>query len=582
MVRLAGGVQSPAGLWPALGASLLTATISTALIALLGTPLAYLLARSRGVPARILTALVALPLALPALMSGLLLLYVVGPYTAAGELFGGGLTESRVGIVLAQTFVAAPFLVIAARAAFASVDPALEDVAATLGHGRLARFMRVAVPAALPGIVAGLLLAWLRAFGEFGATLILAYHPYSLPVFTWVQFDATGLPATMLPIAIALAAALVVIVLAGLRIPRRRSRPAAPRPPVPAPPDAASGLSFELGRRVGSFRLDVAHDGQSRRLAILGPSGAGKTMTLRMLAGLDRGEGRSRVSAGGEELGSQPPERRGLGYVPQQGSLLPRRTLWRQATFAVGCTPEVAAWWLSRLGLQGLEDRYPEELSGGQQRRGAIARALAAQPRVLLLDEPFAGLDAPVRAALRRELRSLQRESGLATVIVTHDPEDAAALAEEIVLIDSGRVLQAGPREEVFARPVTPRAAALLGVGNVNPGVVAADGLVTCGGAEVVAPTAGLRPGEKVLWRIAPERIEVGAGALKARIEDEIELPAGRELSLRLGEEGPLLLARTSGGEIVDGAAGERVRVALPEGAITVWAAAAADARSPG
>ncbi|HEX8714310.1 MAG TPA: ABC transporter permease subunit, partial [Solirubrobacteraceae bacterium] len=181
VVRLGGGVSSAPELGPALVTSLLTASVSAALIALLGTPLAYALARVGGFAGRALTALVALPLALPPLMSGLLLLYVLGPRTALGELFGGELTETRAAIVLAQTFVAAPFLVIAARAAFASVDPALEDVAASLGHGRLARFWRVAVPAALPGIGAGLLLAWLRAFGEFGATVILAYHPYSLP-----------------------------------------------------------------------------------------------------------------------------------------------------------------------------------------------------------------------------------------------------------------------------------------------------------------------------------------------------------------------------------------------------------------
>ena len=227
-MRLRGGVSAAPGIGPALLTSLLTATITTAVIALLGTPLAYVLARGRALVTRTLTVLVALPLALPPLMSGLLLLYVVGPYTTAGRIFGGGLTETRVGIVLAQIFVAAPFLVIVARAAFMAVDPALEDVAASLGHGRTARFLRVAVPAAMPGIGAGLLLAWLRAFGEFGATLILAYHPYSLPVFTFVQFDATGLPATMLPIVVALAAALAVLVLVSLPIPRRRRAVAVP------------------------------------------------------------------------------------------------------------------------------------------------------------------------------------------------------------------------------------------------------------------------------------------------------------------------------------------------------------------
>jgi ABC-type sulfate transport system permease component len=216
-VRLAGGASAAPGLGSALLTSLFTATISTVVITVLGTPLAYLLARRRGVMGRVLLALVALPLALPTLMSGILLLYVVGPFTIPGELFEGRLTDTRAGIILAQIFVAAPFLIIVARAAFAAVDPALEDVAATLGLGRLARFARVAVPAALPGIGAGILLTWLRAFAEFGATVILAYHPFSLPVYTFVQFDETGLPATMLPIAVALLAALAVVLLVQLK-----------------------------------------------------------------------------------------------------------------------------------------------------------------------------------------------------------------------------------------------------------------------------------------------------------------------------------------------------------------------------
>ena len=380
VVRLAGGVQSSPGLGSALATSLLTATISTAVIIVLGTPLAYLMARRRGVLARLALALVALPLALPALMSGVLLLYVVGPFTIPGELFDGKLTDTRTGIVLAQIFVAAPFLIIAARAAFAAVDPALEEVAATLGFGRLARFARVAVPAALPGIAAGILLTWLRAFAEFGATVILAYHPFSLPVFTFVQFDEGGLPGTMLPVAAALAVALVVLLLAGLPAPRRRRGTVAVATPQPNAPGSAPSLDFSLSRRLGSFSLQIEHRAHAPRLALLGPSGAGKTMTLRLLAGLLANEA-GHIRAGSLALDGIPTERRGIGYVPQHPALMPRRTVWRQVTFAPRARPGLAAWWLQRLGLEGLEDRYPDELSGGQQRRVALARARPPAPR---------------------------------------------------------------------------------------------------------------------------------------------------------------------------------------------------------
>ncbi len=587
VVRLANGVPAAPEVGSALVTSLVCATIATALIALLGTPLAYVLARVRGFAGRALTSLVALPLALPPLMSGLLLLYVLGPRTTLGRLFGGRLTETHAAIVLAQTFVAAPFLVIAARAAFASLDPALEDVAATLGHGRLARFWRVAVPAALPGIGAGLLLAWLRAFGEFGATVILAYHPYSLPVYTFVQFDGSGLPATMLPIALALAAALAVLLLVSARPPRARRGGAprvSPRPPASYAANGKHGgdgeggeggafdgaLDFALAKRLGPFALDVAYRASTRRIALLGPSGAGKTLTLRLLAGLSEPARGGHVRVGERALERLAPERRGLGYVPQQPALIPRRTLWRQVTLGAHARAALAAWWIERLGLAGLEDRLPEELSGGQQRRVALARALALAPRVLLLDEPFTGLDAPVRERLRRELRGVQRELGLSTVLVTHDAEEAALLAEELIVIDAGRVLQAGPVAEVFAAPASPHVAALLGIANARRGVALAGDRILSDGAELDVGPRGLPVGAHVAWSVRPERIALDAGgAYEAVVLDAADLGSLRELRLAL--EGTLeLTMRTL--EALAVAPGEPVRVALAPEAISVWA----------
>jgi molybdate transport system permease protein len=571
------GAGSAPGLGEALVTSVLAATVSAAIIAVLGTPLAWLLAHGRSRASAVLGVLVQLPLALPPLMSGILLLYVVGPYTALGRLFGGHLTDSFAGIVLAQTFVAAPFLIVAGRSAFAALDPALEDVASTLGHGPVSRFLRVGLPVALPALQAGLLLSWLRAFGEFGATVILAYHPYSLPVYTFVQFDATGLETTLIPVAAALAAAAILLSLATVHA-RLRPRPRAelpdPRPPGGRP---ATALSFAIDQRIGSFHLRLRHSAKVARLGLLGPSGAGKTVSLRVLAGLLHSPA-NRVLAGSEVLSDLPAERRRVGYVPQHSALLPRRTVWQQVSFGRGCDPATGAWWLRELELGGLEDRYPDELSGGQQRRVALARALAVEPELLLLDEPFSALDVPVRDALRRRLRRLQREAGLNTVIVTHDPEEAALLADELLLIEDGRLLQAGPRRAVFGAPASPAAAALLGIVNSHRGEVAGPGRVRSGGVVLEAPTNGLPDGAAVGWCVAPERVRVGpAGEHEAELVDDADLGTTHELTLRLAD-GPTIVARGAHGAFVPAAA---CRVSLPGDAISVWPEPAGGLSSP-
>lgn len=184
----------------ALITSLLSATLAIVIIGLLGVPLGYLLAR-KDFPGRgVLTLLVYLPLVFPPVVSGILLLLLYGPYGPIGTPFtnaGFELDSSFTGIVLAQTFVASPFVIIAARSAFEAVDPALEQVAATLGKGSWAIFWQVNLPVARAGIIAGLLLGWLRALGEFGATVVMAYHPYTLPVYLYVQLSGTGVQAAL-------------------------------------------------------------------------------------------------------------------------------------------------------------------------------------------------------------------------------------------------------------------------------------------------------------------------------------------------------------------------------------------------
>ena len=191
----------------AVGVSIGTATLSTAVAALFGVPLAYVLARADFPGKAVVGTAVYLPLVIPPLAGGLLLLTIFGPRGLLGAWLDGRgiqIADAWPGIVLAQVFVAAPFLVVAAHVAFAGVDPALERASYALGVPPLRTFFRVTLPLAWPGILAGLPLTWLRALGEFGATVMLAYHPYSLPVYLFVQFGAQGLRAA-LPIAAVLA-----------------------------------------------------------------------------------------------------------------------------------------------------------------------------------------------------------------------------------------------------------------------------------------------------------------------------------------------------------------------------------------
>ncbi len=545
-----------------------------------GIPLGFLLARGRGRAIAALGFLVQLPLALPPLASGILLLFLLGPYAPLGRMLGG-ITDTFAGIVAAEAFVAAPFLIVAAREGFAGVDPALEDVAATLGHPPGARFLRVSLRLAWPVIRAGLLLTWLRAFGEFGATVMLAYHPYSLPVYTFVAFGAQGLPA-MLPVLLpTLAAALAVLALAAWRPGMRARRSWQPKLPAPAPIAAlpvtagdAPRLAFRVARRAGRFALACDWAPASRRLAIIGPSGSGKSMTLRLLAGLDASEG-GFVRFGGRELSALPPERRGIGYVPQSYALLPDRTLREQVLFPVGADPLRAEAWIRRLDLAGLEDRRPAELSLGQQQRAALARALVRPvPQgggLLLLDEPFAALDTPLRRRLQRALRALQAElPAMVTVLVTHDPDEALLLADELLVLQEGRVLQAGRAADLLARPASAAVARLLGAEFEAAGRVAAPHALALGGGVTLAVGGPALPaGATVGWTVRRGFVTLRPeGAYPATIEQVASVGGGSELVVRLGE---VLLAALVAG---DAAAPGPCRIDIPPAAVQVWPAA--------
>ncbi len=556
-----------------------SATCAALLIAMGGIPLGYLLARR---PGRIVSALgfvVQLPLALPPLTSGILLLFLIGYSTPIGQATGGILTDSFLGIVLAEVFVAAPFLVIAARSAFAASDPVLEGVAATLGRGGLAVFFRVSLPIAMPGIAAGLLLAWLRAFGEFGATVMVAYHPYSLPVYTFVAFGSQGLPA-MLPVILpTVVVALAVMGFSATALHPRSDPGGAPAGAEPlasapigsavvtGPPRLEGDLRVRLKKRLGSFDLDIAWAPQARRLAILGPSGSGKSLSLRMIAGIEPGD-LGMVMLDGKDLSRCDPALRRIGYVPQNYGLFPHLTVTENLLFPRNADSALVGHWIELLGLKGLEHRRPAALSLGQQQRVALARALVRPAGLLLLDEPFSALDAPLRARLREELRGLQHQLTATTILVTHDPSEAAMLADEILVVGDGRALQSGPTASLFLRPVSELVARLLGAQAIAHGVAASPNAIAIGD-DIIVTVRGpaLTRGQAVGWSFPPAQARVNdAGPYSGVVERVGSAAIGWELKIRVGKTAVSLLHAGDAPR-----PGDDVRFEIDPGVVQVW-----------
>lgn len=253
-------------------------------------------------------------------------------------------------------------------------------------------------------------------------------------------------------------------------------------------------------------------------VAVLGPSGCGKTTLLRVVAGFAEYSGS--VEIDGKAYDAIPPHKRNIGIVFQDYALFPHRSVEENIAFGLRLrgmaraeTEEKVARLLDLLQLQAMRSRYPSQLSGGQKQRVAIARALAVDPKVLLLDEPLSALDKKLREEMQVELRQLQQRVGITTMFVTHDQEEALALADKVVVMDKGNIGQVGTPTEVYARPRSRFVADFIGKSNVFEAKVrgGADGALACvltGGEQVrVASDGKISPDETVQFFIRPEQL---------------------------------------------------------------------------
>ncbi|WP_172328158.1 ABC transporter ATP-binding protein [Mangrovicoccus sp. HB161399] len=284
-------------------------------------------------------------------------------------------------------------------------------------------------------------------------------------------------------------------------------------------------------------------------LAFLGPSGCGKSTTLRMIAGLAIPDG-GHIRFGARDVTRLPPYQRNAGLVFQGYALFPNMTVAENVAFGLKMrkvgkpeTAERVARALDLVQLGHLADRLPRQLSGGQQQRVALARAVVYNPEALLLDEPLSALDAKLRGEVRSELRRLQRRLGLTTVFVTHDQDEALAIADRIVVMSAGRIEQTGTPGEIYATPANRFVAEFLGMSNFLPGRREGPGRFRLATGELLGyGCEGARAGGHAL-AIRPENIRLlpGRGAeadghsLSARIEEVVYRGSLVEYRLSLG-----------------------------------------------
>ena len=272
--------------------------------------------------------------------------------------------------------------------------------------------------------------------------------------------------------------------------------------------------------------------------ALVGPSGCGKTSLLRAIAGFER-PARGSITIGGADVANVPPEKRHVGMVFQQGALFPHLSVLDNVAFGLrrGETDR-ALESLALVGLADLASRRPHELSGGQQQRVALARAMAPRPSLVLLDEPFGGLDAALRVRLRDEVRTILRDTSTTAVLVTHDQEEALSIADQVSVMQSGKILQTGTPRQIYDEPSNEAVAELIGDAHLLPAMIM-DG-------RVVTPFGALRvdaPDGRCVVRLSSEDLTIDPTGTPATIVnshfyghdvvDEVQLGDGRKFRVR-------------------------------------------------
>jgi len=488
--------------------SLKTAATATVITFFLGIAAARWMVGYRGKGKGLIEGLFISPLVLPPTVVGFLLLLLFGKNGPIGQLLlqlGVTVIFSWSATVIAATVVAFPLMYKTALGAFEQIDANLLRAARTLGASERTVFWQVILPLAWPGIVAGTILAFARALGEFGATLMLAGNipgqTQTIPVAIYFAVEAGDMRQALVWVLIILTISLTVLTALNKQGSRgsldhgntNSFSPAAPLPlcpsaPLPLCPSAPLPLCpsaplpppliVDIQKQLRGFSLSVAFTTSGDTLGLLGASGAGKSMILRCIAGLETPT-QGRIVLNGRVLfdskkGINLPSRdRHIGFLFQNYALFPHLSVAQNIAFGLQQLPLAERnrrvnEQLAVVQLQGMEKRYPHQLSGGQQQRVALARALAIQPEALLLDEPFSALDTYLRSQLEKQLiETLATYQGV-TLFVTHNLEEAYRVCKNLLVLSEGKTAAYGSKEKIFEHPHTVRVAQLTGCKNFS------------------------------------------------------------------------------------------------------------------
>jgi len=490
--------------------SLKTSFCATFFAFIIGVLLAKWMFNYRGQYKGIIDGFLTLPIVLPPTVLGLLLLLMLGKNSFLGQIleqFNITIIFSWSATVIASTVVAFPFMYKTVFSAFKQVNPNLIDCARTLGASENRIFRQILIPLSLPGIVAGTVLSFARALGEFGATLMLAGsipgQTQTMPIAIYLAAESGRIDIALIWVVILVTIAVIVISIInreqGIGNREQETNELCSDSPNSRFFDRNkinnyvilssefksnhninqnSQLSVNFNKNFSNFNLNIKFQTNSQPLGILGASGSGKSMTLRCIAGLETPHHgqiilNHRILFDSDQKINIPACQRRVGFVFQNYALFPHLNVADNIGFGLQYLSQEERHqkindYLELIHLKGLEKHYPHQLSGGQQQRVALARALAINPEILLLDEPLSALDNYLRSQIEQLLIEVLSNYQGITLFVTHKLEEIYRVCDHILVISQGKTLAFGRKEDIFEHPPNYTVAQLTECKNIS------------------------------------------------------------------------------------------------------------------